>query len=133
MKTNTLIIVCCMAFSPNLFSQNYSLKPVKTFAAQDQSNNLDKTKKTTKNVSLNQFELAAELVEDLDVFNELNDLGEDFFVTFQPPKAIGRCQSPSSQRIGKADKFHDDFYREMRVEFRILTQQEPYKSVAQSY
>jgi hypothetical protein len=133
MKTNTLIIVCCMAFSPNLFSQNYTSISVNAFAAQDQSNNLNKTKKTIKIVSLNQFELAVELVEDLNVFNELNDLGEDFFVSFQPKKPIGRCQTTSEQRIGKTDKFHDDFYSEMRSEFRILTQQEPYKSVAQSF
>jgi hypothetical protein len=133
MKTNTLIFVCCMAFSPNLFSQNYTLKSIKTFAVQDQSNNLDKTKKTTKNVSPDQFKLTTMSVEELNVFNELNDLGEGFFVTFQPKKAIGRCQTTSMQRIGKASKLHDDFYSEMRLEFRILTQQEPYKSVAQSF
>jgi hypothetical protein len=73
------------------------------------------------------------LVEDLDVFNELNDLGEDFFVAFLPKKAIGRYQTTSSQRIEKADKFHEDFYRDLCLELRILTQQEPYISVEQSY
>jgi hypothetical protein len=131
MKTNTLIIVCFMAFSLNLSAQNYSSKSVKSFDAQDQSNNLNTTKKTSKAVFPDQFKLAAELGEDLDVFNELNDLGEDFFVAIQPKKAIGRCQTTSTQRIGKAGKLHDDFFSELRTELRILIQKEPYKSVAQ--
>jgi hypothetical protein len=65
MKTNTLIIVCCMAFSPNLSIQNYTSKSIQNFAAQDQSNNLNKTQKTEKVIFHNQFELAPEFGEDL--------------------------------------------------------------------
>jgi hypothetical protein len=49
MKTNTLFIACLMAFSLNQSAQNISSKSVKSFAAQDQSNNLNKTKKNYKN------------------------------------------------------------------------------------
>jgi hypothetical protein len=131
MKTNTFIIGGLLAFSLNLSAQNYDSKFAKSFDPQDQSSKLITHQKISKPVFPDQFKLAAELGEDLDVFNELNDLGEDFFVAFQPKKAMGRCQTTSTQPIRKVNKFHDDFFSELRVELRILTLQAPSKSVAQ--
>jgi hypothetical protein len=133
MKTITLIIGCLLAFSLTPSAQNYSSKSVKSFDAQDQSNNLKSHPKISNTLISNPISFDLDYIKNLNVFQELNDLGEDFFVAFQPEKAIGRCQTTSIQHMGKANKIHDDFFREMRLELHLLTQQEPYKSVVQTF
>jgi hypothetical protein len=133
MKTNTLIISGLLAFSLNLSAQNFASNSVKSFDAQDQSNNLKADPKTSNVLISNPNPFVLNLGENLNVFEALNDLGEDFFVAFQPEKAIGRCQTTSMRRIGKAGKLHDDFFSEMLLKLHIVTQQEPYKSVAQIF
>jgi hypothetical protein len=122
MKTNTFIIGGLLAFSLTLSAQNYASKSVKSFDTQDQSNNLKSHPKISNTLISNPISFDLDYIKNLNVFQELNDLGEDFFVTFQSEKAIGRCQTTSIQHMGKVNKIHDDFFREMRLELHILTQ-----------